>query len=232
MLKKSFFVTGTDTEVGKTFVSCALLAAANRQGLRSLALKPVAAGAQDDGEGLKNEDATALQKYASVPLSYSQINPIVFEAAIAPHIAAQKQGRSISLSRLTGLARGALSTPHDFSLVEGAGGWLVPINGREMLSDLARELNLGVILVVGLRLGCINHALLTAQAIKLSGLKLAGWVANQVENNPMEVQEDNITTLHQSLRAPCLGVVPYADSPDSEVVLSQIKLDCLLASKV
>ncbi len=229
-MAKALFVTGTDTEVGKTFVTCVLLAAAQARGLRTMGLKPVAAGALSTNDGLRNEDALALQKNANVPLSYDQVNPIVLEEAIAPHLAAQHAGRQLSLERLAGLMRGALMQRHDLALIEGAGGWMVPLNNRQLLSDLAVELALPVILVVGMRLGCINHALLTCEAIQRRGLKLAGWVANQLTDAPMAYLAENVQTLKSAIDAPCLGVVPYQQAAVPGKLISHLNIDVLLGS--
>ncbi|GAA6153777.1 dethiobiotin synthase [Pseudoteredinibacter isoporae] len=207
MANKTFFITGTDTDAGKTFVSAALLHKANAEGLRSLALKPVASGSEMHEGGLRNSDALILQESMSESLDYDQLNPFTFEPAIAPHIAAEQAGLRLTASRLAGFCRGALFTPHDFSLIEGAGGWRVPLNEREDFSDLAKEMNLPVILVVGLRLGCINHALLSLEAITRDGLQVAGWVANHVDPN-MSCMEENLATLQRRVSAPYLGFVP------------------------
>ncbi len=207
MINKTFFVTGTDTDAGKTFISAALLHKANSEGLRTLALKPVASGSELQDGALRNSDALILQAAMSEDMDYEQVNPYAFQPAIAPHIAAEQAGSRLAASRLAGFCRGALFTPHDFSLIEGAGGWRVPLNERENFSDLAREMNLPVILVVGLRLGCINHALLTIEAIASDGLQLAGWVANHVDPN-MTCMDENFVTLKTRIRAPYLGFVP------------------------
>lgn len=207
MTKKSFFITGTDTSVGKTLVSAGLLIAAKNRGLTTAALKPVAAGCVVTDAGLRNDDALLLQSVITGDLSYEQINPVALELAIAPHIAAQQAQRSLSVDRLAGFCRGVLNSA-DFTVVEGAGGWRVPLNPAETLADLARVLNLPVILVVAIRLGCINHALLTAEAIVRDGLPIAGWVANCVDPL-MPCQQENIATLVQRIPAPCLAVVPH-----------------------
>lgn len=209
MTKRAFFVTGTDTGVGKTQVAAALLYAGREAGLSTAALKPVAAGCEATPEGLRNEDALLLQSQVSEPLLYEQINPVALAPAIAPHIAAMEAKRALSVERLSGYCRGVLGTA-DLTLVEGAGGWRVPLNRSETLADLARLLNLPVILVVGMRLGCLNHALLTAEAVLRDGLPLAGWVANTLEPD-MPRREENITSLVQRLPAPCLGVLPHLD---------------------
>ncbi|WP_422139136.1 dethiobiotin synthase [Endozoicomonas sp. ALC020] len=207
-MPRTFFVTGTDTDAGKTFVTCVMLQAANEQGLKTLALKPVAAGSDETSDGPRNADALNLMSAMNIKLSYSQVNPVLFEAPIAPHIAAQEEGRRITVDRLTGFCRGALMTRHDLSFIEGAGGWRVPLNDREMLADLAKAMNLPVILVAGMKLGCISHSLLTVESILQSGCQLAGWVANQVDPDMSRFQE-NVEALKQSIHAPCLGVVPW-----------------------
>jgi dethiobiotin synthetase len=203
-MTQSYFVTGTDTEVGKTAVACALLEAGNLRGLKTAAIKPVAAGCDDQGF---NDDALQLQQAMSVEMPYEQVNPVALQAAIAPHIAAAREGRSLQVSRLAGLCRGVMLGGADMVLIEGAGGWRVPLGSRETLADLAKELQVGVILVVGMRLGCINHALLTAEAIARDGLHLAGWVANQ-PGERMNSHEENLDTLLRLMPAPLLGEVP------------------------
>jgi dethiobiotin synthetase len=206
-MKKAWFVTGTDTEVGKTAISCALLELAAGAGLRTAAVKPVAAGCDEHGQ---NEDALSLMQSMSEKMDYSQVNPVALEAAIAPHIAAELEGRRLQAHRLAGLCRGVMSGGADFVLIEGAGGWRVPLNPRETLADVAIQLQAPVILVVGMRLGCINHALLTAEAIRRDGLTLAGWVANQ-PGERMGCHEENLATLGSLLSAPLLGEVPFLD---------------------
>jgi dethiobiotin synthetase len=203
-MSNAWFVTGTDTEVGKTAISCALLAAAAAAGLRTAAVKPVAAGCDDNGH---NDDALQLLDCMTEPLDYAQVNPVALEAAIAPHLAAEREGRHLQAGRLAGICRGVMMGKADFVLVEGAGGWRVPISPRETLADLAVQLQFGVILVVGMRLGCINHALLTAEAIRRDGLELVGWVANQ-PGERMICHEENLDTLRRLLPAPLLGDVP------------------------
>lgn len=225
--RRQFFVTGTDTEVGKTFVTSAMLASLADAGRRVFGLKPVAAGAEERQGQWVNEDALALMDMSSVRLSYQQVNPILLRQAVAPHIAADREGRSISVARLAGYCRGAFTTPHDVVFVEGAGGWLVPINGTETLADLAAALALPVILVVGLRLGCINHALLTADAVRRSGLTLAGWVANACSREAMCAQDANIEALRARLGAPLLGIVPRAASPRDHAVQQALDLAAL-----
>jgi dethiobiotin synthetase len=218
MARSAFFVTGTDTNVGKTLVAAGLLVAAKNKGLTTAALKPVAAGCEKTEEGLRNSDALLLQSVITQSLSYDQINPYALEAAIAPHIAAQQEKRSLSVDRLSGFCRGVLSSA-DFTLLEGAGGWRVPINPRETLADLAKNLQLPVIIVVGIRLGCINHALLTFEAIVRDGIPVVGWVANCVDAD-MPVLQENIDSLRTRLPVPCLGVVPFLADASPDVVAS------------
>jgi dethiobiotin synthetase len=218
MARSAFFVTGTDTNVGKTLVAAGLLVAAKNKGLTTAALKPVAAGCEKTEEGLRNSDALLLQSVITQSLSYDQINPYALEAAIAPHIAAQQEKRSLSVDRLSGFCRGVLSSA-DFTLLEGAGGWRVPINPRETLADLAKNLQLPVIIVVGIRLGCINHALLTFEAIVRDGIPVVGWVANCVDAD-MPVLQENIDSLRTRLPVPCLGVVPFLADASPDMVAS------------
>jgi dethiobiotin synthetase len=203
--------------VGKTVVACGLLAAANQQGLRTAAIKPVAAGCEVTEQGMTNSDALQLQAAASHKLSYQQINPIALVPAIAPHIAAAEAGVRMSASRLVGYCRGVSLMPVDLVVIEGAGGWRVPINSRETLADVARELECSVVVVVGMRLGCLNHALLTMEAIRRDGLQIAGWVANILDTDMPRLQE-NIDTLKQCINEPCLGTVPRLDDLSPEQV--------------
>lgn len=214
MAKHSFFVTGTDTGVGKTLVSAAILHAANARGLRTLAMKPVASGCEETPEGLRNEDALMLQAAMSESVSYEQINPIALAPAIAPHVAAAQAGRTLTAQRLVGFCRGLQMQPADLFLVEGAGGWRVPLNDNETYARFAVELALPVILVVPLKLGCINHALLSSEAIHADGLKVAGWVANRPEQAVMSAESDTLSYLQRHLPAPCLGVLPWQQEPD------------------
>lgn len=215
-MKKRYFVTGTDTDAGKTLVACALLAKARSQGLSTAAVKPVAAGCVDTGDGPRNDDAVQLLAQCSLPLYYEQVNPVAFMPPIAPHIAAQHQGKRMQVERLSGFTNGVLMQGANLSLVEGAGGWRVPINERETMADLAKDLSVPIILVVGMRLGCINHALLTAEAIVGDGLKIAGWVANCIDPNMAELDE-NIATLQHRIQAPMLGQIPNLTATRAEL---------------
>ena len=206
-MKKRYFIAGTDTDAGKTMVACALLAKARGQGLTTAAVKPVAAGCIDTKDGLRNDDAEQLLAQCTLPLYYEQVNPVAFMAPIAPHIAAQQQGQRMQVGRLAGFTSGVLMQGANLTLVEGAGGWRVPVNERETLADLAIALSIPVVLVVGMRLGCINHTLLTVEAITRDGLELAGWVANCIDPQMGEL-DANVTTLQHRIQAPMLGLVP------------------------
>lgn len=227
MAKKSFFVTGTDTGVGKTLVSAAILQAAAEQGLRTLGMKPIASGCDSTPEGLRNEDALALMQAMTEPLAYEQVNPIALEPAIAPHVAAAQAGRQVTAARLAGFCRGLQLRPADLLLVEGAGGWRVPLNDRETYSAVPVSLQMPVILVVPLRLGCINHALLTAEAIRRDGLVVAGWVANRPDPQPMECEHETLTYLQNHLGAHCLGVLPWQEQPDPAALAGKLSLEVL-----
>lgn len=228
MAKHTFFIAGTDTDAGKTLVTTGLLFAAREQSLSTLAMKPVAAGCERVDGALRNDDALQLQAAMTVPLPYEQLNPIALEPAIAPHVAAEWAGRNLSVARIAGFCRGVMATPADLLLIEGAGGWRVPLNPFETLADLARELQLPVILVVGVKLGCLNHALLTAEAILRDGLPLAGWVGN-CRDPGMPACEENLAALAQRLPAPCLGVVPHLEAPSGASAAPHLKLASLLS---
>ncbi len=228
MAKKKFFIAGTDTDVGKTLIASGLLQAANNKELRTIGMKPIAAGCEQTEDGLRNEDALMLIDAMSIELPYSQVNPVAFEPPIAPHIAAMRENKQLSVSRLTGFCNGILMQPSDFVVIEGAGGWRVPLNPRETLANLAIELNLPVVLVVGMRLGCINHALLTVEAIERDGLKVAGWVANRVDPE-MSCYEENLMTLKTLIHAPLLGEVPFLEDANKNTVAACLDIDPLLA---
>ena len=225
-MSAGFFVTGTDTSVGKTTVAAALLQAARRKGLSTAASKPVASGCQLTQAGLRNADALALQAQSSLSLTYEEVNPFAFVPAIAPHLAALQVAVQLDVASLLGPVQQLLARQADFSLVEGAGGWRVPLAGSESLSDLAVALGLPVILVVGIRLGCINHALLTAEAIAGDGLPLAGWVGNILEPQSVSLS-GNLDSLSQRLAAPCLGCVPYLQDSSAENVANYLDISLL-----
>ncbi|MEJ1966131.1 MAG: dethiobiotin synthase [Gammaproteobacteria bacterium] len=208
---RGVFITGTDTEVGKTFVATALVRSLAAAGHRVAVMKPVAAGADATPEGLRNADALALIAAANVPASYETVNPYCLPLPASPHIAAAKSGIRIEIAPIVHafeeLARGS-----DLVVAEGAGGWHAPLNETETMANLAAALDLPVILVVGLRLGCINHALLTAQAIEAQGLWMAGWVGNYLSPH-FEHASENIAALEARIEAPLLEIVPFQHTP-------------------
>lgn len=219
-MKQAFFVTGTDTGVGKTQISCALLQAFAAQGYQVAGMKPVAAGCRRAGGVLLSEDVELLRTASNVRLPQQQINPYAFEPPLAPHIAANLAGVEIALPEIVAAFQ-ELRSQVDVVIVEGVGGFCVPLNAREDTADMAVALGLPVILVVGMRLGCLNHALLTAEAIAQRGLKLAGWVANQIDPD-MAAAAENLATLQRYLPAPCLGVVEYQGNPDISAMASRL----------
>jgi dethiobiotin synthetase len=212
-MSHAYFITGTDTEVGKTLVTCTLLHAARQQGLRAIGMKPVAAGTDSNG---RNEDVERLDAASSFSAEPELVNPYCFSAPIAPHIAAAETGRVIELTVIQAALQ-KLRAKADLVLVEGAGGILVPLGPRLNTAELAAHLKLPVILAVGLRLGCINHALLTAEAILNRGLVLAGWVANNIDPR-MSRRAENLAALSERMPAPLLGVLPYQDAHDPGAV--------------
>ncbi|MCO7225698.1 dethiobiotin synthase [Pleionea sp. CnH1-48] len=215
---KRYFVTGTDTEVGKTYVTCLLSRslAACQQSVANF--KPVAAGAEFINQQLCNEDALLLQVSASKALAYEQVNPFCFEPAIAPHIAAANAGVEVTVESIE-QSLSLDSFDEDIALVEGAGGWLVPLNDNQSFADIPAALDCDIILVVGMRLGCINHALLTVESIRARGMKLAGWVANEIDPD-MSAYADNLVTLTQLISAPLIAEVRYSRDKESPLVSS------------
>jgi len=208
----SLFVTGTDTGVGKTLVSAGLLHALARYHPRVVGMKPVAAGTERINGVDANDDVLALRAASSCRVPPELDNPVLLPDPLSPHIAAARAGVRIDIDHLVACQR-ALALRADAVVVEGAGGFHVPLSATETGADLAEALGLPVLLVVGLRLGCLNHALLTAEAIRARGLTLAGWVANQVDAS-MLAQDDNIAFLQRQLQAPLLATIPYQSTPN------------------
>ena len=225
-MSAAFFVTGTDTDVGKTTIAAGLLRAARLAGLSTAAVKPVASGCEAGADGLRNSDALALLAECSLPLSYAEVNPFAFAPAIAPHLAAREAGVELKVEALAAAVQAVLAQQADFTLVEGAGGWRVPLGEQATLADLPVALDLPVILVVGVRLGCINHALLTAEAIARDGLRLAGWVANVLDPQTSRL-DDNLRTLTELLAAPCLGRVPRLEQAGAAAVARHLDVGLL-----
>jgi len=206
-MAQGIFVTGTDTEVGKTVAAVLLVRALRGQGHNVAVMKPIASGCERTSQGLRNADALALMQAAATNLPYEWINPYAFEPAVAPHIAAKQAGIRIELARIADRYQ-RLKQAADYVIVEGAGGWRAPIDGHLEMADLAVQLGLDVIMVVGLRLGCLNHAQLTVESIHARQVICRGWIANTLDP-AMPCLQENIATLRSRLRPPCLGVVPH-----------------------
>jgi len=221
---KSVFITGTDTGVGKTWIACSLMRAFSGQGVKVVGMKPLASGARLQDGRLRNEDALQLHTLSNIDVPYDWINPYCFEPAIAPHIAAQQSGMTISLDAIQH-AYQRLRDLADVVIVEGVGGWAVPINASQTMADVAKMMNLPVLMVVGMRLGCLNHAILTAQSIQSSLLSLVAWVANSPDPD-MPVLQENIDTLKNFVPAPLASVVEHditqRNSSALQIDLSQL----------
>ncbi len=217
-----YFITGTDTDIGKTWTSLGIVEALKRRGHTVGVMKPVSAGCAQTGAGLRNEDALLLQRHSNVELAYDQINPYAFAPAIAPHIAAAEAAMRMDIETLHAQFQ-AIAAQSDCVVVEGAGGWQVPLNDFQTMAELAKRLALPVCLVVGLRLGCLNHALLTVASIRASGLPLAGWVANQLTPEMARLDE-NIATLERMIEAPLLGRIPYLEHLDVNAIADRLSL--------
>jgi dethiobiotin synthetase len=226
-MNRGFFITGTDTGVGKTWVACGLITALRQQGLSAVGMKPIASGCELTREGLRNEDALRLQAVSSYALPYNSINPYAFEPPIAPHIAAREAGVDIAFARICELA-GRLCSQAEQIIVEGVGGWRVPLGRDGDVSALASALNLPVLLVVGVRLGCINHAVLSSDAIRGGGLPMAGWIANRIDPESARFEE-NLATLRSVIPAPCLGVIPFLGEYQAVTVAAHLQPQYLLA---
>lgn len=214
--KQHFFITGTDTDVGKTYIATALLARAKEQGHSCYGVKPLTAGCELLDNKLISADAEKIAEVSSKKIHADLLAPVKLTTACSPNIAATIDNKHITASRLTGMVRGSLSKRASHVLVEGAGGWYTPINDRETLADVAKEIGLPVILVVGIKLGCLNHALLTLKAIQASGLKLAGWVANEPQANT-EFFDEQVQTLATFMPVPKLGEVRFGELAKDKV---------------
>lgn len=218
-MARGFFITGTDTDVGKTTVALGLMAAFQQKGLSVAAMKPVSAGCTQTNAGLRNDDAMQLMRQASVELPYEIVNPFAFEPAIAPHIAAAESNVEMSIDIIK-QAYQFIAAEVDVVIVEGAGGWLVPLNKAQTMADLARAFQLDVIQVVGLKLGCLNHALLTSESIAAQSLTQVAWVANHASDD-MPYGDENIKTLQQRLPGECLGIVPALQFANENMIVSE-----------
>lgn len=206
---KAIFITGTDTHIGKTFVSTLLLKEFNTLGLQTFAIKPIASGCQqNDIKEWQNEDALCLQTHASIKRPYHIVNPIALRDPVAPHLAAENMQINLSKSQVKNAILSSIQPEADINIIEGVGGWEVPINHDDLFSDVVCELDIPVILVVGMKLGCLNHALLTYKNILSRKVPFIGWIANCLVPD-MQAMEDNIKTLKKWIKHPCLGVIPY-----------------------
>ena len=227
-MTRGCFVTGTDTEIGKTLITTALLHACRERGLSTIGMKPVAAGATNRNSRLINDDVEAIVAASSVGADTKLVNPYLFTPPIAPHIAASETGSDIDANHIVECFN-QLATMADIVVVEGVGGFRVPLQGRFDTADLAVELGLPVVLVVGMRLGCINHALLTAEAIRVRKLTCIGWIANQIDPDMSRLQE-NMATLDELLDMPRLGFVEHMVSADPRTAASRLTLPDELVS--
>jgi len=221
-MMNGLFITGTDTNCGKTEITLGLMQLLQNQGQMVLGMKPIASGGISTAEGLRNEDALKIQAQGSIQVPYSELNPYIFEPPIAPHLAAIQAGETIDLNVISTHFM-SLQVQADHVIVEGIGGWRVPFNNQQSAADFTCMLKMPVILVVGLKLGCINHALLSAESIQASGAQLAGWVANEIEPNMSAINE-NIATLKATIAAPCLGTVPYMSTPSTTAIAEGLEL--------
>jgi len=225
-MKKGYFITGTDSGIGKTFVSCALLQAFADKGISVSTMKPIAAGCDQTADGWRNDDALQLMKHTNVDLSYQQVNPVALPSPIAPHLAIEHLNQTVTIEKLTGHFEN-IKNSADYFIVEGAGGWLVPLNETESMADIPKSFGLDIILVVGMRLGCLNHALLTAAAIEQSNNHLIGWVANIIDPSMLMI-EKNILTLRKRIKTPLLGTLPHMKMKEISAASKNLDVDFLL----
>ena len=222
---KGFFVTGTDTSVGKTWMAAALIHALAARGLRVAGMKPLACGARSTPHGWRHDDAELLMQQASVALPYEAVNPYLLREPVAPHIAARLEGVRLSAAALHEACT-TLEENLDYLVIEGVGGWEVPLNDNETTAHFARLLGLPVILVAGIRLGCLNHALLTGEAIMRQNLVLAGWIANIIDPAMLKIAE-NISALEARLSAPRLGTIHHLSHFDAARIAAMLDIDKL-----
>ncbi len=223
-MKHGVFITGTDTGVGKTLVSVSLLAAMSARGVNAVGMKPVASGCAETRYGLRNADAEQLIAHSAGTPEYAQVNPYAFADPIAPHLAAADRGIEIDLDRI-GAAFATLSAMSQFIVVEGVGGWMAPLGPHLTQSALVQASDLPVILVVGMRLGCLNHALLSARAIRDDGCVLVGWIGNCIDPDMLRL-DDNLASLRKRLGPPCLGVLPRAEPANPSTLAVHLTAAC------
>ncbi len=227
-MSQKFFITGTDTGIGKTLVTTALIHQLQTR-LNVIAGKPIASGCEYIQNKLENEDARLMLETLNNPIPYEYINPFAFEPAIAPHLAAKRVGVNLSMTEIENKLQALFNTPHDICLLEGAGGWHCPINDTHTLADFAKHLNAHIIVVIGIRLGALNHALLTLQNILNMGCPIAGWVGNVIDKNMPEANE-YVEYFTQQFSAPCLGVIPHLENPTAHTAATYLKLEHLKVS--
>ncbi len=228
---RGVFVTGTDTGVGKTLAACALIHALRAAGERVAPMKPIAAGAVERAGRWMNDDSVALMRAAELPMdALDRVTPVLLREPMAPHIAAAREGRRITLEPVLAALHACRAGARDFLVVEGVGGFLVPLDDALDTADLARAMGLPVVLVVGMRLGCLNHALLTARAIGAAGLPLAGWIANDLDP-AMSGADENVEALRARLAAPLLGRLPHGRAPDARSLARHLDVHPLLAPR-
>jgi len=225
LMSSGYFITGTDTDVGKTWVAMGMLTALKQKGYSTLAMKPVACGCSFIDGAYRNDDALKLQQQSSVSVPYEVVNPYALPAPIAPHLAALEHSQRIDIQQIKRIYEQHRNKA-DFIIIEGAGGWLVPLNEQDTTADMVKALNLPVILVAGIRLGCLNHTLLTVAAIRQYDIALAGWIASCIDKDCLQT-ERNIRALCERINAPLLGVIPYIDKLNVQTVA-----DCLDITKL
>ena len=226
MHSQGFFITGTDTGIGKTWATIALMQSCKAEGMKVAGMKPIASGCEEINGQYKNEDALMIQSCCSDSYPYELINPYAFREPIAPHIAAEKVSADVELKKIADIYT-FLAEQNDIVIVEGVGGWRVPLSDILTTRDIVNTLDIPVILVVGLRLGCINHALLTNQVIHSDNIQLAGWIANSVDRDYLET-EKTMQTLMQHISAPLLGKMPFLPIYDAEILGKNISGDILV----
>jgi dethiobiotin synthetase len=221
-MNTKIFIAGTDTEIGKTYISAGLLKYFNQSGYSTLGIKPIASGGLKINGQLLNPDTQALKQHSSLSIPVNHITPFLFEPAIAPHIAATLTHQPLNLTLLNQKIQYAIHYHADIKIIEGCGGWYTPLNHTETMADFVLMNHLPVVLVVGIRLGCINHALLSQEAILKKGVKLIGWIANCIAPD-MAYVDENIKTLKSYLSTPCLGVIHYGCAPETVIEGDQLK---------
>jgi dethiobiotin synthetase len=212
-MPRKIFITGTDTNVGKTYIAAGFIRKLNQHNIPTLGIKPVASGCELTENGLRNADALLLQSAGYKELDYIAVNPIALQPAIAPHIAAEQAGIELSVNKLLEVCQPTFMQAAEIIIIEGAGGWLVPLNTKETLADFVTALDLEVIFVVGMRLGCINHALLMWQVLQKNQVKVLGWIANFIDPE-MHAARENLATLKTFISAPCLGEIHFQTKPE------------------